>query len=193
MIEPARMRAPAPIRASPETPGRPEGYPSRTPGSTMAPAPRCTSAAPGRSHFNGRSSRAHRRLDRHESPDDAEAEARLRERRPAAHDRLDEFLALVLQRLARLDLRADDVAVADEQPEFAVRIGDRLADRDAALEDADALDVVQVVEHDAAPAAHGDDLPHFVRVRPADVNVADDVVVVAERRERDVVPLGAQH
>src|SRR5258706_12948757 len=143
MIEPARMRAPAPIRASPETPGRPEGYPSRTPGSTMAPAPRCTSAAPGRSHFNGRSSRAHRRLDRHESPDDAEAEARLRERRPAARDRLDEFLALVLQRLAPPDLPAGDGARADEQPEFAVRNRDRLRGRDAALESPRALGLGQ--------------------------------------------------
>src|SRR5438552_4160076 len=88
MIDPARMRAPAPIRASPEMPGRPDGYPSRTPGSTTAPAPRRTSAA---------------------------------------------------------------------------------------------------------PAAHGDDLAHLVRVCPAHVNVADHVVVVAERRERDVVALGAQH
>src|SRR5712671_327362 len=123
MIEPARMRAPAPIRASPETPGRPDGYPSRTPGSTMAQAPRRTSAAPGRSHLNGGSSRSHRRLDGGERPDDAEAKAALRERRPAAHDRLDECLALVLQRLARRDFRADDVAVANEQLELAVRIG----------------------------------------------------------------------
>src|SRR5437867_7931444 len=100
MTAPARMRAPPPIRASPETPGRPDGYPSRTPGSTMAPAPSRTSTAPGTSHFNGRSPRPHRRLDRHKGPDDAEAEARRRERRLSGHDRLDECLALVLQRLA---------------------------------------------------------------------------------------------
>src|SRR5258708_23722358 len=120
MIDPALTRAPAPIRASPETPGRPDGYPRRTPGSMTAPAPRRTSAAPGRSHFNGGSSRSHRRLDGDERPHHAEAEACLRERRPSGHDGLDEFVALVLQRLARLDLRADDVAVPDQQPAFRV-------------------------------------------------------------------------
>src|SRR5215468_6381766 len=193
MIEPARMRAPAPMQASPDTPGRPGGYPSNTPGSTIDPAPSRTSAAPGRSHFNGCASRSHGRLDGHEGPDDADAEARVRQRRGPGSNRRDEFQALVLQRLARLHLRADDVAVADEQLELAERFGDRLADRYAALEDAHALHVVQVVEDDAAAAADDDDLAHLVRVGPADVDVADHAVAVAERGERDVVAVGAQH
>src|SRR5689334_5140959 len=125
------MRAPGPMRTSPVTPGRPDGYPRSTPGSTTDPAPSRTSTAPGRSHFNGGSFRAHRFFDRDERLHDAEPEAGGGERRPSARHGVDELRALILQRLAGLDLRADDVAVADEQFELAVGVGDRAADRDA--------------------------------------------------------------
>src|SRR5207248_11351714 len=46
---------------------------------------------------------------------------------------------------------------------------------------------------DAAAAADGDDLANFVWIGPADVDVSDDVVRVAERRERDVVASGPQN
>src|SRR5262249_29787251 len=127
-----------------------------------------------RLHIDSRAARSHRGLDCDECFDHAEAEARGRQRRAARADRRHEIQALVLERLARLDFRADDVAVADEQLELAVRIGNRVAHRDAALEDAHALHVVQIVEYHAPPAADDDDLADLVRIRPADVNVADD-------------------
>src|SRR5712672_784406 len=114
-MEPDRMRAEPPMRVSPATPGRPDGYPSSTPGSIEAFGPRWTSTAPGISHFNGGSARSHRRLDRDQGTDHAGAEASVGERRTPGEDRIHEIGALVLERLARLDLRADDVAVADQQ------------------------------------------------------------------------------
>src|SRR3954449_12348180 len=120
------------------------------------PAPSRTSTAPGRSHFNGGAFRAHGFFDRDQRLDDAQAEERGSERRASGHDRVDELGALVLQRLAGLDLPAEDVAGADEQLDLAVAVGrDGAADRDAALEHPNALAVVEVVEHDAAPAADG--------------------------------------
>src|SRR4051794_33720752 len=164
MIEPARMRAPAPIRVSPATPARPDGYPSSTPGSMLAPAPSRTSTAPGTSHFNGLSFRAHRCGDGHQRANDADSEASLRKRRLSGDDRVHEVGALVLQGLARLHLRADDVAVADQQLELAERVGDRLGRGHTALEHADAFDIVQVVEYHAAAAADRDYLAHLVGI-----------------------------
>src|SRR5262245_45447440 len=96
--------------------------------------PSSTSTDPGTSDFrvrpsdfNSGSVRAHRRLDGGEGANDAEAELAARQRRLAAADRLHEIGALVLQRLAGLHLRAHDIAVADEQLELAVRVGDGVA------------------------------------------------------------------
>src|SRR5262245_61209961 len=131
-----------------------------TAGSITESAPRCTSAAPGSSDFwlptsdsNRGTPGTHRAVDRGQRSNHAEAELAAGDRRAAAVHGVDEVGALVLERLARLDLRADDVAVADQQLELAVRVGDRLAHRDAALEHAHALDVVQIVEHHAPAAA----------------------------------------
>ena len=112
--------------------------------------------------------------------------------RPRAN-RLDEIRALVLQRLTRLDLRADDVAVAHQQLEFAVRFGHRLTHGYSSLVDAHAFGIVEIVEHDAAVAAHGHDFADLVRVRPADVNVADHLVGVTERRKADVLAARPEH
>src|SRR5262252_2117456 len=64
-----------------------------------------------RLYIDGGAPRLHRRLDRDQRFDHAETEAGGRQRRPARPDRRHEFRALVLQRFARLDSRADDVAV----------------------------------------------------------------------------------
>src|SRR5436190_18895641 len=219
MMEPARSRAPGPIRVGPDTPARPDGYPRITPGSIEAPGPRSTSANPGSSerrlvtssimlntveHWNTahpgtRSSHvhhlaagAHRRLDGRQRPDHGQTELPARDGRSPGGNRVHEFLSLVLERLARFHFRADDVAVADEQLELAVRVGHRLAHRDAALEHAHALGVVQVVEDEAAPAAHGNHFADLVRVGPAHVDVAHHLVAVPERRKRDVVAFGAR-
>ncbi len=63
---------------------------------------------------------------------------------------------------------------------------------DAAVEDPDALDDVEVVEGDAAVAADDDELAHLVGIRPAHVDVADEAAGVAERDEADVLPAVAQ-
>src|SRR5262249_8045147 len=193
MIVPARIRADAPMRVAPTMPGRPDGYPSSTPGSIAAPAPMWTSTAPGTPHLNSGTSGGDRRLARGEGARDADAEARGDRRRPAGEQGIQEVAALVLQRLARFDLRTDDVAVTHEQLELAVRVRNRLADRDAALEHPHPFGVVQIVEDDAPPAADRDDLADLVRIGPADMDVADDAVRVAERREGDVVAIGAEH
>src|SRR5213592_988976 len=191
MTVPARSRAPAPIRVGPDTPARPDGYPRITPGSIDAPGPRSTSANPARSgrslvtssimlnigildtrgtrssHVHHCAAGAHRRLDGRQRPDHGQTELPARDGRTPRGNRVNEFLALVLERLAPFHSRADDVAVADEQLELAVRVGHRLAHRDAALEHAYALGVVQVVEDEAAPAAHGNHFADLVRVGPA--------------------------
>src|SRR4029077_7329764 len=110
-------------------------------GSIPAFAPGWTPTAPGTSHLNGCSPRSHRRLERDQGPHHAGAEAPGGERRPSAADRGHEIGALVIERLARRPPPADEVAVAHQQLELAIRIGDRLAGRDAAFEHPDALDV----------------------------------------------------
>src|SRR5262245_15522743 len=137
--------------------------------------------------------RPHRRLDGGQGANDATPEHSARERYAVRVDRVDELQALVLERLAWLDLGADDVAVAYEQLELAVGFRDGVAGRDAALVVPDPLDVVEVVEDHAAAAAHRHHLAHFVWIRPADVDVADDAVPVAERGKSDVVARRLQH
>src|SRR5439155_18590461 len=130
-------------------------------------------------------------LDRDHDFHDVEAGAAAGERLPARHDALDEVLALVPEGLGRLDLRAEDVAVAQLELELAEAVH-VATDRRPLLEDPDLLEVVHVVEHDALPAAHDDDLADLVGIDPADLNVADDAVRIRERDERDVFFLGME-
>src|SRR5438876_1132910 len=60
------------------------------------------------------------------------------------------------------------------------------------LEESHGLDVVQIVEDDAAPASDRDNLANLVRIGPADMNVGDHVVGIAQRRKDDVVAARAQ-
>src|SRR5258708_18416687 len=127
MTDPERTRAPRPIRTSPNTPGRPGGYPRTTPGSMFESSPSRTSTQPVTSHLDGRAARPHRRLDGHQHTYDAAPEVPAGQRDAAGLDGVHEFHALVLQRFARLDLRAHDVAVAHEQLELAIGFRDPIA------------------------------------------------------------------
>ena len=160
------MRAAEPIRVSPLTPCRPDGY--------------CRSARP------------HRCVDRHQRSNHAGSEAPSGHGRRSREYRVDEICALVLERLARVDFRADDIAISNEQLELPERIGNGLAHRHAALEDPDPLDVVEVVEDDATAAANGHDFAHLVGIGPTHVNVPNHVVLEAERRKGDVFAAGLQ-
>src|SRR5258706_4548483 len=129
-----------------------------TPGSMFASGPRRTSTQPVTSHLDCRAAGAHRRLDCHQGADDAAAERPAGQRDAALLDRLDELQTLILERFARLDLGTDDVAVAHEQFELAVGFRNPVACRNAPLEVADPLDIVEIVEHHPPAAANGDHL-----------------------------------
>src|SRR5580700_5929784 len=88
----------------------------------------------------------------------------------------DEVGELPLQRLVQFDFGTDDIAIAHQQLEFAERAGMRLADRNALLVDTDALKAIEVVENQTLAATDDDDFADFIGVRPAYMNIADDVI-----------------
>src|ERR1700687_2761373 len=154
------------MRPPPNAPGRPGGYPRMTPGSMFESGPRRTSTHPVTSHLGGGALRAHRRLDGGQRADHAPPAGAARQRDPACVDGLDELQALVLQRLARLDFRAHDVAIPHEQLELTIRFRHSIARGDAPFEVPDPLEVVEVVEDDPPAAAHRDDFADLVRIGP---------------------------
>src|SRR5438045_2634908 len=134
MMDPARRRAPRPMRTAPVTFGRPVGYPMITPSSMSASGPSWTSAGLLILDRDGGATGLHRRLDRHQRSHDATRELAARERRTAGGHCADKFQALVLQRLARFDFRAHDIAIAHQKLELPIGVRDRLLGRDAPLE-----------------------------------------------------------
>ena len=77
------MRAPAPMRVvADDARARRTDSRAARPDRSTALAPRWTSTAPGMSHFNGRSPRSHRRVDRDQRAHHAGAEAPVGQRRP---------------------------------------------------------------------------------------------------------------
>src|SRR5206468_3807026 len=90
---------------------------------------------------------------------------------------------------------ADDVAVADLETILSVRDWFGRRGLDAFFEHAHLFDSIQVVEDHAAVAADDDQLPRFIGVRPADVDVADDVcpiAVIADGNEPDILTTVAE-
>src|SRR5881409_3515795 len=113
MMEPARRRAPAPIRVGPHTPPRPGGYPSSTPGSidalrpiststvhsTVSNSPVCRltplwpsalSCAADQSDLNGCTMRVHRGVDGGQRADYSQTELSARDGHPSGGDGVDE-------------------------------------------------------------------------------------------------------
>ena len=100
------------------------------------------------------------------------------------HAAADELGDLLLQRLARRDLRNEDVAVANHGAILAElgparRLGDRVVAR-SLVEHLQLLVDRDVVEDDHALVADGGDAPHLVRIEPRHVDAGDRTVV--ERR-----------
>ena len=62
----------------------------------------------------------------------------------------------------------------------------RLTDGDAFFIDAHALHAIEIVEDQALAAAYRDYFADFIRIGPTDVNIADDVVGIAEGDEGNV-------
>jgi hypothetical protein len=96
--------------------------------------------------------------------------------------------ALILQRFARRNGRAEDVTIAQEELELAER--HRFLVRHechSLVEDPDTLQWVEVVEYDSALASDDHYLSDLVRVDPAHMNVADEPVAVSEGDEPDIV------
>src|SRR5437588_12650716 len=112
----------------------------------FASGPRWTSTVEINSNLDRCAQCPHRRFDGDQRTHDAAREMTVGQRCAPVGDRRDEFHALVLQRLARLDLRAHDIAVAHEQLELAEGVRDRLLGGNAALEEAYTFAVIEVVE-----------------------------------------------
>jgi hypothetical protein len=100
--------------------------------------------------------------------------------------------ALILERLAGFNPRADNVAVTDLKVRFSVVQRFRLHSAHALFEDAHLFEPVEIVEHNASVTPYYHDLPRLVRVRPADLNMAENVVRIAERDETQVLTTIAQ-
>src|SRR5215469_6447405 len=121
-----------------------------------------------------------------EGADDVDAGGGVRYGLMPVRDGGDEIDGLVFEGLAEFNLGADDVAVTDEELEFAECARVLFADSHAFLEDANALKVVEIIEDEALAAADGDNFADFVRVGPTNVDIADDFGAVAERDEANV-------
>src|SRR5258708_936970 len=100
--------------------------------------------------------------------------------------------ALVLQRLDRFDARTNNVTVPNLESKFAV-IQWLLFDRtDTFLEHPHLLSSVQVIEDDPFVTLDDYNFPRFVGVRPANVDVGQNVVGIPKRDETNVVPAVTQ-
>jgi hypothetical protein len=95
--------------------------------------------------------------------------------------------ALVLQRLADLDFRAEDISVPYLKPVFAIVGGLGQHRPDAFFEHPHLFQSVKVVEHDALIAANHDHLPRLAGIRPAYVDVTQNSSRIPERHEADVL------
>src|SRR5580704_4907138 len=111
------------------------------------------------------------------------AAERAGERLAMPEDGFDKVGQLPLQRLAQFDFGTDDIAVTHQQFEFTERAGMRLTDRNALFVDTHAFEAIEIIEHQTLAAADDYYLADFIGVRPAYVNIANDVVRVAEGDE----------
>src|SRR5438094_2020468 len=103
-----------------------------------------------------------------------------------------EVTALTLQWLDHLDSGADDVAISNLEAKVPVVHRLRLDRSHALLEHPNLLLSIQIVEHDSSLARHDDDLTSLVRIRPAHVDMSENVVGVPQGDESDVVAAVAQ-
>src|SRR5881397_2966622 len=109
----------------------------------------------------------------------------------ARGDAFQEMPALVLERFTDFEPGTHDVAVTDLEPIVAVGQWFSRRGLDALFEHAHLFDAVEIVENDAAVAPDHHQLPCFVRIGPAHMDVADDVgafTPVAEGDEPDILP-----
>src|SRR5580704_1418545 len=120
------------------------------------------------------------------------AAERAGERLAMPNDRFDKVGQLPFQRLAQFDSGTNDIAVTHQQFEFTERAGMRLAHRNTLFVDAHTLKAIEVVEDQTLAAADDDYFADFIGVRPAYVNIANDVVRVAESDERHILAHIAQ-
>jgi hypothetical protein len=87
---------------------------------------------------------------------------------------------LVLQRLDRFDAGTDDVPIPNLEPKLAVVQG-LLFDRTYTfLKHPHLFDTVQVIEHDPFVTFDDNHFPRLVGIGPADVDVSENVVGIAE-------------
>src|SRR5580700_8265307 len=114
------------------------------------------------------------------------AAERAGERLAVPEDGFDKVGELALQRLAQFDFGTNDIAVTHQQFEFTERAGMRLAHRNAFFVDAHALKAIEVVEDQTLAAANHDYFADFIGVRPAYVDIANDVIRVAECDKSDI-------
>src|ERR1039458_7029357 len=94
-----------------------------------------------------------------------------------------EVLTLVLKRFSGVDFRAQDVTIADQKLELAVRFRDGGSHRHSLLKNSDSLHGVEIVKNHSSTASHRNHFADFVRVRPAHVNVSNHSVRVTEGDE----------
>ncbi|PYR50110.1 MAG: hypothetical protein DMF89_10335, partial [Acidobacteria bacterium] len=99
---------------------------------------------------------------------------------------------MTLQWLDHLDSGADDVAISNLEAKVPVVHRLRLDRSHALLEHPNLLLSIQIVEHDSSLARHDDDLTSLVRIRPAHVDMSENVVGVPQGDESDVVAAVAQ-
>jgi len=93
---------------------------------------------------------------------------------------LQEMAALVLEWLDRFNARADDVAVANLEAKLAVVERLLLHKAHTLLEHSHLLETVKVIEDDTSVALDDHDLPRFVGIGPADMNVSENFARIAE-------------
>ena len=114
-----------------------------------------------------------------QEPDHAEAQLPVAQRRLLFADAFGEVADDLLQRLARLDVRAPDVpgSIADQQLAAIIQACTQV---DPAVVDLDRLGRVQLVEDQALPRPGEDHLADLDRREPVDVEVGQQPIVVVD-------------
>ena len=130
-----------------------------------------------------RSTALERTIDGIDHPHDLESELGRRTRVAAQDDRAAEVVELERERLARIDLRRDDVPGAVAEPVLAEALG--IGQRHTRVEDPDRL-VARVVVDDHLARADDRRSPQLARREPGELDVRDRARAVPEVDEGDI-------